>query len=152
MNAPCPRCGHRNPPVGRFCGYCGLRLEPGPEGLRGAGQVRHRKPLAMPEAFEPIRDAVDLYFRWQAVGGGKPLLGTEPLEVVVFNGGYDLSNVELAVGGIGRDDGQVFTTSRLLPRLARGQQQTIEIPSWEMPDRVVRITVALRSAEFAADT
>jgi hypothetical protein len=148
MPRKCPRCSRRNPDVARFCRHCGLGLEAGSAGMLGAGRAPIADPLPGPEGFQPVQDAANLYFRWEAVGGGAPLLGTESLALLLFNGGYDLAEVNLRVVGTGKTGRTLCAIERTIEEWRRGQQVQLEIPSYELPDRVQALYVELRSAEF----
>lgn len=151
MSLDCPRCRHPSPSTANFCGHCGLRLIRDGAGVRGAGKVQHPEPLQPAVAAWTIDDAEHLHFRWQAVGGGKPLLGTEPLEVDVFNGGYDLVNVVLRIEGHDAAGKTLFGIEREIEQWLRGQSLTLQIPSWELPDPVSTLGVRLVWAEFGAE-
>ncbi len=148
MPMECPRCSVWNPDVARFCRNCGLGLVVGPEGILGAGRAPHANPLACPAGFEPIRQAADMFFHWEATGGGAPLLGTEPLALTVFNGGYDLAQVVLHVCGTDRAGQPLFEIEREIEEWRRGGQVRLEIASYELPDRVHALNVVLIAAEF----
>lgn len=148
MPMECPRCRTWNPDVARFCRNCGLGLEIGAEGVLGAGRAPHPDPLPCPDGFGPLLQAAHLYFRWEATGGGTPLLGTEPLALSLFNGGYELRQVVLRVCGTDRKGQPVFQLDREIEEWPRGQLVPLEIPSYELPDRVHGLHVELISAEF----
>jgi hypothetical protein len=148
MPVNCPRCSRRNPDVARYCRHCGLGLEMGPDGILGAGRAPIKDPLPGPDGFEPVQNAANLYFRWEAIGGGPPLLGTESLALLLFNGGCDLADVNLRVIGTGKTRRTLCTIERTVEEWRRGEQVQIEIPSYELPDCVQALYVELRSAEF----
>lgn len=150
MPHTCPRCSHSNPTVARFCGRCGLILALGAGGLLGAGRAPHPQPLPPPEGFEPVTAAVNLHFSWEAAGGGAPLLGTETLQLNVFNAGYDLAEVVLRVRGTDESDRELFAIERELEDWPRGRPVRLEIPSYEVPDPVRALKVELVKAEFGA--
>jgi hypothetical protein len=150
MRTSCPRCGSTNPDVARFCGNCGLGLELGSEGILGAGRAPTANPLARPTGFQPVQHAANLYFRWEAVGGGTPLLGTESLALLLFNGGYDLAEVTLRIVGTGQAGQTLCAIERAVEAWPRGRQVQLEIPSYELPDRVQALYVELLSAEFGS--
>lgn len=151
MATNCPRCGISNPDVARFCRRCGLVLKMGARGPLGAGRAPHRDPLPPPEGFEPIGSAKNLHFRWQVVGGGTPLLGTEPLELSVFNGGYGLKEVVLRVIGLDESGSALCQLEREISQWQRGATVTLEIASYDLPDRVRGIGVELIKTEFAEE-
>ena len=144
----CPSCGGYLRPTKKTCTHCGLGLEVGPEGVLGAGRAPTTDPLPGPEDFQPVQHAANLYFRWEAIGGGVPLLGTESLALLLFNGGYDLAHVDLRVVGTGKTRRTLCTIDRTIEEWRRGEQVQLEIPSYELPDRVQALYVELRSAEF----
>ena len=150
MDLGCPRCGSPCSNVARFCGNCGLSLTFEDGRILGAGRVRHPDPLSPSEPAEPIVGAENLDCWWQAVGGGTPLLGTEPLEVWVFNGGYSLENVGLRIRGEDRSGRELFSTEREIQELPRGASTRLEVSSWELPDPVQTIHVELIKADFSA--
>ena len=148
MPLDCPRCQTENPEVARFCRHCGLCLEVSPDGVLGAGRAPHPEPLAPPEGFLAIGLAANLHYAWHAVGGGRPLLGTEPLVLVVFNGGYDLAQVVLRVSGTGRGEKVLFAVEREIEEWPRGGQTELEISSYELSDTVQTLSVELVQAGF----
>lgn len=149
MTLRCPRCGMSNPEVASFCRNCGLPLGVEDGVVLGAGHVRHPQPLPPTEPAKPVEGAVDLHYRWQVAGGGTPLLGTEPLEVWVFNGGYSLAEVAVRIRGEDQAGRELFTTEREIERWLRGASVRLEIPSWELPDPVQTLRVELIQAEFS---
>lgn len=150
MSIECPRCGTHSPTRAGFCRHCGLRLERTATGLAGAGRVQHPDPLPPPQGTQPVDGAPDLFFRWEADSGGSPLLGTEPLRLIAFNAGYNLELVVLQIRGLGRDGAAVFTIAREIDLWNRGDTATLDIPSWELPDPVQTIRVALVQAGFGS--
>jgi hypothetical protein len=148
MPPDCPRCNASNPGVARYCRNCGLTLAVGAAAVLGAGRAPHPEPLPPPAGCEPIGSAANLYFRWEAAGGGPPLLGTETLALTVFNGGNDLAEVTLRVRGRGRAGQDVFETERELEEWPRGRSLRLEIPSYELPDSVCELDVDLVKAGF----
>ncbi len=150
MSLSCPRCRTLNPDVAHYCRQCGLRLEVAGGAVAGAGRIRHPNPLVSAEATAAVAGAAHLHYGRQPVGGGTPLLGTEPLELTVFNGGYDLANVVLRVRGDGEAGRSLFALMREIETLARGQAVRLEIPSYELPGPLHALHVELVSAEFGA--
>lgn len=151
MTLDCPRCGTANREVARFCSHCGLALVASHTGLLGAGRVPHPAPLSPPGGCEAVSGAAGLFFCWQPVGGGKPLLGTEPLIVNVFNGGYALANVVLRIRGSDRRGRNLIELDREIETCPRGRSSSLEIPSYELPGPVDRLVVEFVQAEFSAD-
>lgn len=148
MALDCPRCGTSSPEVARFCRHCGLVLERAAGGVLGAGRVPHPEPLTSPENAEPIAWATNLYFQWEAAGGGAPLIGTETLALDVFNAGYDLRGVVLRVFGIDDAEEEVCEMQRELEEWPRGAHLQLEIASYELPNPVRALKVELVTAEF----
>jgi hypothetical protein len=151
MSMRCPRCSTANPDVARFCGNCGLGLKLGPGGMLGAGQAPHPEPLAPPDGFLPVGWATNLYYCSEAAGGGPPLLGTEALELSVFNGGYSLAQVVLRVSGEGESGQPSFVVNRDIEEWRRGEMTRLEIPSYELPGPVAAVNVEFVQAEFARE-
>ncbi len=152
MELTCPRCLATNRSVARFCAHCGLVLESADGGPLAPGRIRHPEPLPAPEGFAPCADAVDLYFRCESAWGGARLLGTEGVSVILFNGGYPLGDVVLNVRGEDPTGRELFATEHPVGELPRGKEVTLEIPSYELPDPVHAVSIALVSAEFTLDT
>jgi hypothetical protein len=151
MAMQCPRCSRSNPDVARFCRHCGLVLKLGARGPLGPGHVPHPEPAAVPSGFEPIAGSENLYFHWTALGGGRPLLGTEPLALQVINVGYGLREVVLRVTGSDENGRALCTLEREIAEWLFGVEVDLEIASYELPDRVRALQVELVQAEFAAE-
>ena len=151
MPMQCPRCSTANPDMARFCRNCGLGLELGLVGVLGAGQAPHPEPLSPPDGFQPIQRAANLYFCAEAAGGGRPLLGTEALELSVFNGGYSLVLVVLRVTGAGESGQPLFAVTREIDDWRRGVMTRLEIPSYELPGPVAAVSVEFMEAGFAKE-
>lgn len=151
MPDACPRCQTENRGVARFCGSCGLTLEPGVGGSHEAGRVRHPRPAELPPGFIPCGDAAQLYFRWESSLGGDALIGTEGLKVTLFNAGYALEQAVFSVRGEGRDGAVVLEQEYTLESLPRGREVAIEVPSYELSEPMRVLKVALVSAQFDAE-
>lgn len=148
MNDHCPRCDAGTSPEGKFCAQCGLSLI-GIEGEPVAGQTRHPNPLAVPDEYQLIDDAVDLYFRFESAWGGKRLSGTENIGVVLLNTGYPLREVTLRVRGHDEAGQELFSVEQTADELPRGEPAQIEIASYEIPADLRRLDVTLVSAAFS---
>lgn len=148
MATECPRCQAPNPEIARYCAHCGLSLEVGVDGTRGAGRVRHPRPATVPDGYLPCDHAVQLYYRSESSLGGDVLIGTEGVNVIVFNAGYSLREVVLALGGTGKDGKELFAVERTAEQLPQGEEVSLEIPSYELPAPLRALKVSLVSAEF----
>ena len=151
MDLTCPRCHESNRSEARFCAHCGLLLESADGGPLGPGSVRHPDPLPVPEGFEPCDDTVNLHFRWESAWGGTRLLGTEGMAVALFNGGYPLQTVVLAIRGADKTGRELFALEHPVDEAPRGREVSIEVPSYELPGPVHKVRVSLVSAEFGTD-
>lgn len=151
MALECPRCRTLNPGLAKFCRQCGLRLVVDGGRVLGAGVAPHPEPLKPGGESWPIAGGADLHFTWQVAGGGKALLGTEPLELNVFNGGHSLVEVALRIDGYNERGRPVLSVERELEKWIRGQSVTLEIASWELPGPVSALRVSLVRAEFLRD-
>jgi hypothetical protein len=152
MEMECPRCHAPNRDVARFCARCGLILEAGLDGTRRAGRIRHPQPVPVPDGCVPCRDAADLYYRSESSLGGQTLLGTEGVNILVFNSGYPLREVVFGVRGEGKDGRELFAVERTVTELPQGKEVALEIPSYELPAPLGMLRVSLVSAEFRADS
>lgn len=151
MDYPCRRCQVVNSERARFCRQCGLALQMGPEGFLGPGRVRHPRPVAVPEGFEPVVSGADLYFRSRGAWGESRLIGTEPLVVHAFNAGYVLADVRLHLRGEEGPGSAVLSVEREVAHWPRGGVVELEIPSWELRGPLRQMTVTLVSAEFGRE-
>jgi hypothetical protein len=79
------------------------------------------------------------------------LIGTEGVNVVLFNAGYPLSEVALQVRGEGKDGRELFTIDRAVAELPRARDVSVEIPSYELPSSLGAVKVTLLSAEFGEE-
>lgn len=151
MILTCPRCQTASPVSANYCRQCGLRLDRDGDAVRGAGTVRHPQPLTPPPGANAVAGASDLYYTWTALGGHRPLLGTEPLVVSVVNVGYGLANVVLLIRATDRQGRTVLETQRDLPQWQRGQTIRLDVPSWELHDPLQDLHVTLRQADFGIE-
>jgi hypothetical protein len=126
-----------------------LLLAQGDTGLLGAGNGPHPEPLAPPDGFEPIQNSENLHYSWSATSGGERLLGTEPVAVRIWNGGYDLAEVALRIRGLEQSGLEIFRAERAVTSWPRGSEVKLEIASWEIPDPVHALHVELLRAQFA---
>jgi hypothetical protein len=152
MERACPRCHTANPEVARFCRHCGLALVVGPDGLLGAGRLRHPDPLPPPDGCQPFENAPDLHFHCKAAWGGKLLLATEPLTITAFNAGYTLAEVAVRIRGTNDAGEEILVIEQRVAAWPRGGRVTLEIPSYELPAPARKLVVTLVSAEFGPDT
>ncbi len=143
----CSQCGASNLDVARFCARCGgpMTVEP-----QKCGRVPHPAPVTAPPDFRRCEGAADLCFQVEASGGGSVLLGTEGFDVTVFNGGYPLASIILMVEGLDAQRQPLFSVELSSERLPRGEQVTLELPSYEISEPASDLSVALVSAEYAS--
>lgn len=151
MILTCPRCQTASPASANYCRQCGLRLDRDGDAVREAGTLRHPHPLAPPPDAHAVEGAADLYYTWTALGGHRPLLGTEPLVVDVRNVGYSLANVVLVLRATDRSGRTVLETQRELLEWPRGQTIRLDVPSWELHDPLQDLHVTLQQAEFGVE-
>jgi len=151
MEMKCPRCHTPNREIARFCARCGLSLKIGVNATRRAGRIRHPQPAAAPDGYTPCREAADLYYRTESSLGGETLIGTEGVNVVVFNAGYPLREVVLEVRGEGKDGQELFKVERGPEDLPHAKEVSLEIPSYELPAPLGALRVSLMSAEFGPE-
>jgi hypothetical protein len=136
------------PANGRFCGHCGLSIEPGAGGVIAPGRLRDPRSAPVPPGLAPVEDAAGLYFRWESSLGGQPLIETEGLQVEVFNASYGLTDVHLRLTGEGRDSAAVLDLSREISALPKGGRVRLDVPSYEVREELRRLRVRLVSAAF----
>lgn len=148
METECPRCHTTNRDIARFCARCGLSLDIGVDGSRRAGQIRHPRPLTVPDDYLPCDKAAELYYRTESSLGGETLIATEGVNVIIFNAGYPLRDVVLEVRGEGDDGSELFNVERTVEELAQGKEVALEIPSYELSAPLRTLTVTLQSADF----
>jgi len=158
----CPLCGARNVVAARFCSRCGHSLaELSGSGDTGLGREAvaasfplheritppHPSPLPAPPEFQPFANAPDLFFRCEATYGGRPLLDTEGLAVVLFNAGHPIR--EAVIRLCGRDSARrpILAVERMVPELPRGGSCSLEIASYEMPGPIDDLVLVLLSCE-----
>ena len=141
----CSRCREELVNHARFCPRCGLHVAGG----GAAGFVQHPSPLPAPAGFLPFARGADLHFTWQPAWGERRLIGTEPVVLVVFNGGYGLENVDLRVDALNPQQRSVGTLSASLPQLERGQTARVELSSYVLREPFSGLSVTVERAEFA---
>ena len=146
MGVACSKCQHANRDTARFCSKCGRPLP-----LRDApqpGRIPHPAPLPAPQGFVPCADACHAYFHWEsAIGGGEPI-GTEGVTIELFNAGFGLRDVELALVGFGRDAAPIFTMEETLDEWPRGGRRKLDVASYQLAEPVRVVQVRLRKAAF----
>ena len=151
METQCPRCRTSNRDIARFCARCGLQLGVGVDGTCQAGRIRHPRPAAVPDGYEACQGAADLHYCSESSLGGDVLIGTEGVNVVVFNAGYPLCEVVLQVRGDGEDGRELFAVERSIEELPQGEDVRLEIPSYELSASLSVLKVTLVSAEFGRE-
>lgn len=149
--AACPRCDRSNRGEARFCAHCGLPLFDERGERATGGRLRHPYPEPPPSGFEPVGDAVELYWRSESSFGGQRLIGTEGIGVRLFNGGFPLKEATFVVCGQDKEGRDVFTSEFAMALLPRGREVTLEVPSYELPDSIRTVRVKLKSAGFATE-
>lgn len=152
MQRACPRCRSANRSEAKFCAGCGLSLDFVPGEAPRAGTIRHPRPKNAPDGFERCGGADDLYFRWKSAWGSGTFLGTEPIAVSVFNGGYPLESVDLKVTGTDGEGKTAFDVGMRVSALSHGETAEIEVPSYEYSTPASTINVSLVSAEFGVES
>lgn len=143
----CPACRTLHAPNARYCSRCGVPLA-GAGGPALPGHAPHPHPLPCPAGFRPVERGQNLYFHWSAVGGAVPLVGTESLQVSVYNGGYDLRDVQLVIRGTDERGRRLLEVPREIVDWPRGGAVELEVPSYELPDPISQLQVEFVSAEF----
>ena len=146
----CPRCRVECSKAARFCSQCGMALVSGP-GAREPGRIAHPQPVPEPSGFHACADAAGLYFGWESAWGGRPLVGTETLHLTLFNAGYGLCLVEVAVTGVNQRGREVAVGRYFVEDLPRGRVTGLEVPSYDIREPLTEIRVALVRAEFAPE-
>lgn len=112
----------------------------------------HPRPLDRPAGYQAVREAVDLYAKCESAWGGPAILGTEGLAVRVFNCGYDLESVILAIRGTDAKGQTLFSREEEIASLPRGGEATVEVPSYELSVAAHEVAVSLVSAEFRPES
>ena len=151
MQRACPRCRTTNRDEARFCAGCGLSLDFVPGEAPRAGRIRHPRPKNAPDDFEQCEGTEDLHFQWKSAWGSGTFLGTEPIAVTLFNGGYPLESVELKVTGTDTEGKSAFDIEMQVSALPHGETVEIEVPSYEYSTPAATIKVTLVSAEFGSE-
>lgn len=151
MESHCPRCRHDNRAEARFCSGCGMTLDLVPGVDPRPGTIKHPGAIAPPEGFSRCGDAADLHYRWESAWGSGTFLGTEPILIKLFNAGYPLETVELAVRGADAKGDAVFDVVLSMHGLPQGRGVETEVPSYEYSTPASTVEVSLASAEFATD-
>jgi len=120
------------------------------DGTQRAGRIRDAHPAAVPAGYVPIDDAANLYFRWESAFGGELMLGTEGVQISVFNAGYPLRDVLVEVRGEGRDGQELFVLEQPIADLHRGGRASFEVGSYLIPAPLRVVRVGLLGAEFGS--
>lgn len=105
----------------------------------------------MPEGFEPVADAADLYWRCESALGGRPLIGTEGLRIELFEAGYPLSDLRLHIRGFGAGGETVLDQQIRIARIGRGGTVAVEVPSYDVADVLERVELRLLGARFTEE-
>lgn len=143
----CPRCRQISRIDARFCYACGLSLSPGVDGTFAAGRVPHPHPQEPPGNCRLVEAAADLHYCYESALNGPLLIGTEGVQIRVFNAGYGLQDCLFQISGVG-ERGPLFTVERMAPELPQGATVTLEVPSYEFNAPLQELTVRLMRAEF----
>jgi len=139
-------CGRENPGFARFCQTCGKALV---ATMNSAGRAFHPAALGPPVEMTAVERAAHLFVAVESAWGGGPLIGTEPLQLVLFNGGYALRTAVLQIDAFDRAGQRVFGVEKVAVDIPRGGRVAIEVASYEIPEPVQRVRVSLVSAEYA---
>ncbi len=146
----CPRCGKAVKTEARFCAMCGLSLAPGHNNTHAPGTIPHPNASPTPEDHAPVTEAANLFYRTESAWGGKRLLGTENIGVVLINTGYPLRNVIFRVQGFDDKGNELFSVNHEVKHLEQDRPATVEVASYDIPSAPADIRVSLMSAEFAS--
>jgi hypothetical protein len=76
------------------------------------------------------------------------LLGTEPLSVSLFNGGYSLERVTVRLRGEDAEGAMLFERDYTVPQLPRSGRSSIEVPSYDLTQPLHKLQATLVEAEF----
>ena len=148
MNLRCPQCGEWVQELARYCARCGQSLG-GRDEVSLIPSAREASLLPAPSGFLPCDVSTYLYFKWESPWGGPKLLATESQVVLLFNAGETMREASLEISA--RDDkGKTLAIIRpsVVP-LPRGEITRVEVPSYELPDDVHTLTVALERSQLA---
>lgn len=110
--------------------------------------MTHPDPLATPAGYQAVVDARGLVFAWRSAWGERSLLGTEPVRIVVRNGGYPLRDVVLEIRAADSSGKNVYHATHEVAQLPRGVDVAIDIPSYDIAEPVQQFSVRLASAAF----
>ena len=145
MQRNCANCGAQGPEPAKYCGQCGHPLGDNPA---TGGRAAHPTPVPPPDGFEQCPDAPSLFVKTESSYGGQRLLGTEGINLHVWNAGYSLVDVRLRVEGIDETARAFKWTADAIKRIPRGQAVTVEVPSWVFENPVEQISIKLESADY----
>lgn len=140
MVRACPSCLARVSDAAAFCPRCGHALR------AASGVAAHPQPLTPPVGARRVLAAADLHLVDESAWGGPRLLGTEGLRLHLFNAGHALRDLRLIVRGHDDAGRIVFAVPREVDALPRGATAALEVPSYEIPAPVCRVSVALEAA------
>lgn len=143
----CPRCDASNLAAAHYCARCGMSLSEDALLLR-PGQVRDPSAAAAPGGYRPVRDAANLSYRLESAWGGRRVLGTENVGLVLRNDGYALRDIVLRLRLLDARGAELRRLEQTLRELDRGQEAHAEIPSYDLPDAMHEVEIDLISAEF----
>ncbi len=77
------------------------------------------------------------------------MIGTEPLGLSLYNGGFTLRSVVLKITGTDAAGRSAVNVEKTIEELPRGVRVTIEVPSYDISEPLRDVRVALVSAEYA---
>lgn len=147
MSQRCPKCHRIVRELARYCARCGQSLS-GSADANSEG--RAALPLLSPPlGFSVCDGACEVSYKWESNWGGRSLLSTETLAVLLFNAGETRADVFLKITAMdarGRTLATLRPTAALLPR---GETVRVEVPSYELPDEIASFKVVLTKEQPA---
>lgn len=141
MSKRCPTCHRVVRELARYCARCGQSL-----GASAEGEWEGRAALPLlspPSGFSLCDGACEVFYKWESVWGGRRLLSTETLAVLLFNAGETRADVSLKITAMDAGGRTLASFRPSVAELPRGETVRVEVPSYELPDEVHSFNVVL---------
>lgn len=133
--------------MARYCARCGRSLnDRADDPATGHSMLL----LSPPAGFSRCDGTPELYYQWESGWGGRRLLSTETHALMLFNAGATMNDVAMTISALDWNGKAIATIRSTVAVLPRGETIRVEVPSYELPDGIETLTVAMDRNQPAA--